>query len=90
MLPTEKGIFPPEGGWKPHTYYAVDVAFRISNPVHRSLLYSGFLDDTGNPAGYGQIINPSYDHSEPIGKAYFVRVIAELGERNTIGDPKIG
>lgn len=37
---------PPEGGWQNQTYYVVDIAWRDSNPVHRAILYVGFVPST--------------------------------------------
>ena len=42
----------PRGGWKSHTYYVVDVAFNVNNPIHRKIFYTGFIDIDGNPQGY--------------------------------------
>lgn len=43
-------LIPPEGGWESHTWYIVDVQYCATNPVHRSLFYSGFCDPK-NPGG---------------------------------------
>ena len=71
----------PEGGWKQNTFYFVEVAWNINNPIHPAIFYSGFLDSKGNPDGYSCIFNPTYDcvqHHEYLdGLAYF-SVIREI------------
>lgn len=79
-LPPAKQIIPPEGGWEPNTYYAVDVAFRSSNPVHRAIFYSGFLNDgKGGPGGYNGVFSHSYEEQQyPIHRTYYLKVIRKL------------
>lgn len=84
IVPENRGVFPPEGGWKPQTYYAVDVAFCSANVVHRAIFYSGHLC-RGEPGSGNQVWNPTYDDVEELGTTYYLRVIAELGDRKTIG-----
>ena len=46
----------PRGGWVAHTWYLVEVCYSADyNPVHRALLYTGFLS-RGKPAGYNCIV----------------------------------
>lgn len=79
-------IFPPAGGWKPHTLYLVDVSMDACNPMHKALFYSGFLHD-GWPAGYNGVtsIVPS-SHSTPreITGIYYLKVIKELHNHDTL------
>lgn len=86
--PSEKGIFPPDGGWKSQTYYAVDVAFRNANVVHRAILFTGHVNRKGVPESGNQIWNPTYDWPEFVEGVYYLRAIAELGDKKTIGDAK--
>lgn len=86
LPPKKRVIKPPEGGWKPHTYYAVWVAWFVGNPIHKSIFYTGFLQSgegkyggfEGEPAGYNQIWNPTGDGPRSIDKVHFLEVIAEI------------
>jgi len=60
IIPIDKlkfpiGEYPPEGGWEARTWYLVDVSVKYGNPVHKSLLYTGFLSK-GRPGSYSGII----------------------------------
>ncbi len=54
--PEARGVHPPEGGWKPHTWYEVVVSLRPGNPPFAALAYTGFLDGSGQPGNYSGII----------------------------------
>ena len=56
-------VHAPEGGWKPRTWYLVDVSYFVGNPVHRSLFFTGFLQD-GKPCGYNCLIPLHGIHDE--------------------------
>lgn len=71
------GIMPPPGGWKPHTFYEIEVAYRPTNIIHRAIFYSGFLH-RGEPAGHNAVWLPTYDGQRPIQSAYYAKVITEL------------
>lgn len=77
LPPDQRTIIPPEGGWKPSTYYIVEVAFNRNNPIHRSIFYSGFLNN-GSPAGYNSIWNPSYDEQHDIDTVHYMKAIKEV------------
>jgi hypothetical protein len=76
-----KGIFPPEGGWRPHTWYLVDVSVKYGNPVHRALMYTGFLNGKdGQPGGYHGIFSANVapiDHGD-VGTIYSYRYIKAI------------
>jgi hypothetical protein len=72
-----KGIHPPEGGWKERTYYVVDVRMHLTNPVHRVIFYSGFLDD-GTPCGYNQLWHGVYEDRYNIKDAYYLKAIRKI------------
>lgn len=38
---------PPVGGWEPHSYYVVELSVGKDNPIFSGVLYTGFLDDSG-------------------------------------------
>jgi hypothetical protein len=77
FLPIKKAIIPPTNGWKPQSYYKVKVALNANNPIHESIFYSGFLHE-GEPAGYNQVWNPTYDRTFPIHEIFYLKVIGEL------------
>lgn len=85
---------PPEGGWKPSTWYLVDVKYTAGNPVHRSLFYSGFLNgnrDGTIPGGYNCLVplsGPSEDGVTSFGGVRYLKAVrvvlteAEVNERS--------
>jgi len=62
----DRDIRPPPAGWKSHSVYLVDVSFRASNPIHQSLLLTGFINDDGSFGNYCYIVNGSYDQMFPV------------------------
>lgn len=54
-------VIAPEGGWKPSTYYLVEVSFRSTNPIHHAIFYTGFLDQEGQPENYSCLFNPTWE-----------------------------
>jgi hypothetical protein len=70
-------IIPPKEGWKPESYYVVEVAFFAYNPIHRAIYYSGFLMHD-NPCGYNQLWNPCYEGKYEIADIFYLRVIEKL------------
>jgi len=53
---------PPEEGWKPHSYYVVEVSGHKGNPIFKAILYTGFLDEkTKCPLGCSGIFNPTME-----------------------------
>jgi len=78
-------IIAPEDGWKPNSLYLVDVSYNPNNPVHRSYLYTGFLNGKdGGPGGYHSIWNASYDPLK-IEDAYFLRAVRLISENELVG-----
>ena len=71
-----KEITPPAGGWKENTFYVVDVAFAANNPIHRSIFFTGFLDD-GVPGGYNKFFCEGAC-SLTYNCAYYLKAIAEI------------
>lgn len=80
------GIYPPPEGWKERCYYLVNVSYNRSNPVHRAIFYTGFLNEDGvrggpkgSPGGYSNLWG-NYDH--PISfsekKVYYLSVVRQL------------
>lgn len=54
-------VYPVDFKFEPQTYYHVKVSWFNGNPLHDSILYTGFLDKNGWPLGYHAIWNPSGD-----------------------------
>ena len=77
-LSNKKGIYIcPEEGLQPNKFYLVKVASSSSNPVHNSIMYTGFLTKDGKPQGH--IYNPTYEpECLPIGYFYYVEVVQLL------------
>lgn len=83
LPPKEKTVIAPEGGWRASTYYVVDVAYSKTNPIHRAIFYSGFLNGNSagtEPGGYNAIWNASYEVGEqyPVSKCHYLKVIAQI------------
>ena len=66
-------FYKPKEGWKPHTWYLIDVAYRNTNPIHRAVLHTGFLDND-EPSSYNFIVAPSYGPVE-YGSAHYLKPI---------------
>lgn len=74
-------VTPPPGGWKARTWYIVEASFAAANPIHRCLLFSGFLDNGLNPGGYSGLMplnSAATDGSEPWQNAREVHFVREL------------
>ena len=72
---TERTIITLEGGWEEREYYLVDVAFSEFNVIHRTIFYTGFLNNRV-PAGYNQFW--FQEDIMNLSKAYFVKAIAKI------------
>ncbi|AUR92077.1 hypothetical protein NVP1188A_70 [Vibrio phage 1.188.A._10N.286.51.A6] len=70
-------IIPPEGGWKDQCTYRVLVCFSSGNPKHEAIFYSGFVIN-GQPAGYNQLFNPTWEKNHNIHDVYYLSVISEI------------
>jgi hypothetical protein len=79
-LVSEKEIVTPEGGWKAHTYYVVQVAYTPTNPVHTAILGVGFLQDNGSPGNYSEIWCTSYEFPQPFKSAWYLEVVKVIGK----------
>jgi len=77
-LPPTCKIIPPKDGWKASTYYVVEVAYKSSNPIHRSILYTGFLNKDGTPGSYSAIFNGTSVHNQRYENVYYLRYISEI------------
>ena len=64
--------------WKSETWYLVDVSYRKTNPIHRALFFTGFLNIDGKPGGYNMIISHSYQNHFGYSDIYYLKVIREI------------
>ncbi len=74
-------VIPPKGGWKESTWYIAEVSFAIGNPIHKSLLYSGFLTGKDKePGGYSALVayTTPYDGTSHLSDATYIKVLREL------------
>lgn len=86
MPPEERTHIEPEGGWKECTYYVVDTAWRSTNPVHRRILYVGFLNGRrGMPltGGYTVLLSRDFEtlaeYSDP-NDLHYLKPVCEIPE----------
>lgn len=80
-LPKTKEIIPPEKGWKPSTYYVLEVSYNKNNPIHTKIFYSGFLDNDGNPAGYSQFFEGNDNRAvfnSNLSDMYYAKALHEI------------
>ena len=64
--------------WKSETWYLVDVSYRKTNPIHRALFFTGFLNENGKPGGYNCIISHNYIKHFGYKEVYYLKVIREI------------
>ncbi len=73
-------VIPPQHGWRPQTYYVVDVSVSPSNPVWRGIMYSGFLNGpNSDPGGYSCVWSAIADKLD-LSDLYYLRVVAVIGD----------
>lgn len=72
----------PIGGWKTNTWYLIDVSFGKTNPIHRAVLYTGFVREDGEPGGYNIVVNPSYDQMFKYSELYYVKPVRLIVEED--------
>ena len=76
----EAGIQTPPGGWEPSTYYVVQMSMSTNNPLFLAILYTGFLSEKGNPAGYSTLFpvsTPKDNHIE-FGQVHYLKPLQKL------------
>lgn len=84
--PSMGGIFAPENGWKPSAYYIIEIAYHEHNPIHKSILYTGFLNNKGEPDSYNGVFLQG-DVENNFSNAYYLRPIAEINMNILCDDP---
>jgi hypothetical protein len=77
---TDISKFAPKGGWKERAYYVVEVCFNKDNPIHKAILYTGFLNgEDKSPGGYSGLFNPTYEPEfQRLTDVYFMRVVYQI------------
>lgn len=78
MTPFMKEIIPPDEGWKPQSYYKVLISFSDTNPIHVAVLYTGFLNDHGEPGSYHKIWNPIYGRQYALHDVYYLKAVCKF------------
>jgi len=84
-----KRIIPLPEGWKERTLYLVDVSYRPSNPIHRSVFYTGFLHN-GNPCGYNEVHAPGMKGHVDLNEVYYMVVIKEICSEKDLHPKPLG
>ena len=83
LPPKERRRIEPEGGWKERTYYVVEVASGSANPIHRAILYVGFIPERRPyplSGGYTTLFNATYEGLEVPESMHYIKFIAEIRE----------
>lgn len=75
-------LFGPVEGWKEQTYYVVDVALSKHNPIHRAILFVGFITNPERPlgGGYSCILNGKYEDPADASRIFYLKAICEIKE----------
>lgn len=73
-------IIEPENGWEEEALYLIDVSFNKHNPIHRSVLFSGFLHNE-EPGNYHMICNTSYERNFELKDVYYLKVVRKLASK---------
>lgn len=84
-------IIAPTEGWEERSVYLADVSYNDSNPIHRALIFSGFLNDPENaPGGYSKVINIIEGSSAPLSDLRYLKIIRKLsGADDLNGEMKL-
>lgn len=79
QLPTTGmiGKYAPDDGWKEHSWYLAEVSYNSSNPIHHSLLFTGFLNK-GKPAGYSCLIAENTGEKHELCEAIYIKPVCFL------------
>jgi hypothetical protein len=73
-----KKIIPPVDSWKPRTWYVVEVSGRPGNPIHQSLLFTGWSPNDPN-GRLGTIVNETYDELGNTANMFiYIKAIREI------------
>lgn len=79
----------PDNGWEEEAVYLVDVSFNENNPIHRSVLFSGFLHN-GEPGNYHMLCNTSYERNFELKDVYYLKVIRKIASKEDFEfDPRL-
>ena len=84
-LPPEKKTFIfPEGGMKRGEVWIVEVATSKNNPIHRSILNVGFMNNEKSFGGYCEVWRNNYDRSIRANDLHYMKAIRKIA--NSIED----
>jgi hypothetical protein len=81
LPPSAKTVIPPPNGWEDQTYYVVEVAHRTTNPIHRAILYVGFIPNKPhNPlaGGYTTLWSATYGQEYNPMKLHYLKFISKI------------
>lgn len=84
----EQVIIPPMEGWKKLTYYVVELAFSNQNPIHESIINTGFLDDKGKIQSI-KIFNDTYDRLMNLEDVVFLRARSMINIQESSNSMKL-
>lgn len=77
--------YPKDPPLKESSWYLVEVAFFKHNPIHRALLYTGFLRN-GKPGNYSFVLNPAWEPvAQPVDEPMYLKVLKHLPEIEGLG-----
>jgi len=67
----------PENGWEASTYYVVEIAMFMDNPIYMDIFYSGFISEDGKPAGYNKLLTTEVK----IHEVKYLKVIRKINSK---------
>lgn len=79
MPPKIPLVIPPRNGWQRHTHYIVDVSMNEWNPIHKRILYVGFLNGSNPLNGNytGLLLAPGDDFVD-MKDIHFIQAIRKI------------
>ncbi|MBU0564916.1 MAG: hypothetical protein KJ890_15610 [Gammaproteobacteria bacterium] len=78
MPPQNRTLITPPEGWEPESWYQVEVSFNRNNPVHRALLFTGFLHD-GQPGNYHYLTSSGWEELSKLDELHYLSPLKQLG-----------
>lgn len=78
MPPQNRTLITPPEGWEPESWYQVEVSFNRNNPVHRALLFTGFLHD-GHPGNYHYLTSSGWEEISKLDELHYLSPLKHLG-----------
>lgn len=78
MPPQNRTLITPPEGWEPESWYQVEVSFNRNNPVHRALLFTGFLRN-GQPGNYHYLTSSGWGELSKLDEVHYLSPLKHLG-----------